>query len=180
VQLLSSLLPEEAILVRTDQKISVVTVEKEIRSRTIWSHCAHGNQNIGQTDTLALPSVRKYPWIHHTIHFLSSNFHCCEGQILSCMQDDLVSAQCIQTASKLEPIHDKLFNPSSCEQATYKIGQYKHYTTQISLVYTACRYYQCRQTRVGYDDLIMRNTCKNRQVRVTSTENQEGSHMGDS
>jgi len=35
VQFLGSLLPEKAILVRTDQKISVVIVEKEIRSKTI-------------------------------------------------------------------------------------------------------------------------------------------------
>jgi hypothetical protein len=34
-QLLSSLLPEITILVRPDQKISVITVEKEIRTKTI-------------------------------------------------------------------------------------------------------------------------------------------------
>jgi predicted metal-binding protein len=36
--------------------------------------------------------------------------------------------------------------------------------------------------RQGFDDddLIVCNTCKDREVHVTSNENQEGSHMGDS
>jgi hypothetical protein len=42
------------------------------------------------------------------------------------------------------------------------------------------RYHQCSQMRVRYDDLITHNTCRDTQVHVTSTENREDSHMGDS
>jgi hypothetical protein len=49
VQLLSSLLPEEAVLMRTDRKVSFVIVEKESRSKTIRSHRVRRNQNTGQT-----------------------------------------------------------------------------------------------------------------------------------
>ena len=115
VQLLSSLLPEEAVLMRTDWKASFVTVKKESRSKTIRSHRVCRNQNTGQTDILGLPCVRKYPQIHHAIHFLSSTFHCCEGQTFSCTQDDQVSAQCIQSAPKLEMKHVQIWHSENRE-----------------------------------------------------------------
>jgi hypothetical protein len=59
-KLLSSLLPKEVTVLRTDKKANAI-VEKNIGPKIIQSHHVHGNQNNGQTNKLGLPCVPKYP-----------------------------------------------------------------------------------------------------------------------
>jgi len=60
-QLLSSLLPEEVMLLRKDQMVNAVIMKKENGSKIIGLHHVHRNQNTGQNDALGLPCVKKYP-----------------------------------------------------------------------------------------------------------------------
>ena len=185
-QLLSSLLPEEAILVRKDQKIGVVIAEKDSQSKTIWSHRVRRNQHIRQTDTICLPCVKKVstnsshnslPKFYLSILRTSNIFlharwpsKCPTHPVCFRIRTETRSLQYMTNCSIQSPVNEPVtkYDSKNITQCRYL------WFAQLA------RYYQCSKTRVGYDDLITQNTCRHRQVHVTSTGNQESSHMEDS